>query len=105
MANIPGHHWQDLKRELMEKWHELTENDLDSTLGNKNSIISLIEKKVGLAMDEASEKFAEMASHYRLYDEPEEQEPTPTEQKKERVLEINPRKPGDKDSTPRDQRH
>lgn len=103
MAQLPGHNWQELKRELMERWNELTEHDLDRTLGNKNSIISLIEKKVGLAMDEASEKFAEMASHYRLYNEPEEEEPPkPAEPRKEKIWEVNPPHKEDKDTKPRD---
>jgi hypothetical protein len=93
MAHLPGHAWQDLKKELMEKWHELTENDLDSTRGNTHSIVDLLEKKVGMRIEEASERFAEIASHYHLYDEPEEEESSPDKAKDERVFELSPEKP------------
>lgn len=94
--------WTELKRELMEKWHELTERDLDSTRGHSESIIGLLERKIGLAIDEASEKFAEIASHYHLYDEPEEEKPILTAEKKERVLELKPKKPANRDRKPKD---
>ncbi|WP_413568257.1 transcriptional regulator [Bdellovibrio sp. HCB117] len=99
-THLPG--WTDLKRELMEKWHELKERDLEETRGNAQSIVDLLEKKVGLAMDEASEKFAEIASHYHLYDEPEEHPEDLTKDKKERVLELKPKKPANRDRKPKD---
>ncbi|KYG67829.1 transcriptional regulator [Bdellovibrio bacteriovorus] len=99
-THLPG--WTDLKRELMEKWHELKERDLEETRGNAQSIVDLLEKKVGLAMDEASEKFAEIASHYHLYDEPEERPEDLTKDKKERVLELKPKKPANRDRKPKD---
>ncbi|WP_373997796.1 transcriptional regulator [Bdellovibrio bacteriovorus] len=86
----------------MEKWHELKERDLEETRGNAQSIVDLLEKKVGLAMDEASEKFAEIASHYHLYDEPEERPEDLTKDKKERVLELKPKKPANRDRKPKD---
>jgi|GEM_PF-1374738 hypothetical protein len=105
MAYIPGHRWQELKRELMEKWHELSDSELDETHGNVNSITDLLEKKLGLAFEEASRKMQEMTSHYHLYDEPEEDE-TEVENKKpikERILELNPQKqPADRPAKPRD---
>lgn len=94
--------WTDLKRELMQKWHELSEHELDSTRGRAQSIVDLIEKKVGLAFDEASEKFLEIASHYHLYDEPQELPPKITEEKKERILELRPKKPANRDRKPKE---
>lgn len=102
MANLPGHGWTELKRELMEKWHELTENDLEKTRGNSESIVELLEKKVGMAIDDASEKFAEIASHYHLYDEPEEKPVKISKEKKEKVLELSPKKPANRDRKPKD---
>ena len=100
-AHIPGHGWKDLKQELMEKWHELTENDLEKTRGNSRSIVDLLEKKVGMRIEEASEKFAEIASHYHLYDEPEEESEHPTKEKSERVLELTPKKESPPDLKPK----
>ncbi|UOF01564.1 transcriptional regulator [Bdellovibrio reynosensis] len=102
MATHLPPHWTDLKRELMEKWHELTERDLERTRGHSESIVELIEKKVGLAIDEASERFSEIASRYHLYDEPEETKPVLTEEKKERVLELKPKKPANRDRKPKE---
>lgn len=96
--------WQDLKRELMTKWRELTENDLEKTKGNVQSIVDLLERKVGVALEEASEKVAEMASRYRLYEEPKEKPTKVTEAKKERVMELKPKAPANKDRKPKDSR-
>lgn len=100
-AHIPGHGWKDLKQELMEKWHELTENDLEKTRGNYRSIVDLLEKKVGMRIEEASEKFEKIASHYHLYDEPEEEPDNATKPKSERVLELNPKKETPPDLKPK----
>lgn len=93
MAIHPGQGWRDLKRELMSKWHELTENDLESTGGEKRSIIDLLERKVGMRIEDASEHFEEMAERYHLYDEPHEAPAKPTGEKTEKVLELSPKKP------------
>ncbi|MBO9667445.1 MAG: transcriptional regulator [Bdellovibrio sp.] len=85
----------------MEKWHELTENDLDSTGGKSSSIVDLLERKVGMRIEDASEKFAEIASHYHLYEEPEEETPPPPEDKKERVMELTPKKETPPDILPK----
>lgn len=101
MANFPGNAWQDLKKELMEKWHELTENELDSTRGNTHGILDLLEKKVGMRIEEASERFAEIASHYHLYDEPEERKATPIKPEGERVMELKPDRSNRPDVNPK----
>lgn len=98
---IDPHGWRDLKRELLSKWRELSENDLEKTKGNSRSIITLLEQKVGLAIDEASEKFAEIASHYHLYNEPQERPEKVPEEKKERVMELRPKPPANRDRKPK----
>ena len=90
---LPNQKWAEFKRELVTRWQELTENDLEQTQGDSRSIIDLLERKVGLAMDEASEKFSELASHYHLYDEPEEEPEDTIHHRKERVLELKPKQP------------
>ncbi len=101
MAMIPGEKWTDLKKELVNRWHELSENDLEKTQGNSESVIELLEKKLGLAFEEASEKFSEMASHYQLYDEPEEKPEDVIAEKRERVLELSPKAPANMDRKPK----
>ncbi|QDK39788.1 transcriptional regulator [Bdellovibrio sp. NC01] len=74
----------------MSKWHELTENDIDSTQGSKASLMDLLERKIGMKIEDASERIEEMAERYHLYEEPEETQRELSKQKKERVLELSP---------------
>lgn len=60
---------------------------------------------MGLAFEEASEKFAEIASRYRVYEEPQETTPQLTQEKKERVLELKPKRPANRDRKPKDNFH
>lgn len=104
-THLPPHKWVELKRELMERWHELTEHDLESTKGHHQSIVDLIEKKVGMAIEDASERFAEIASHYHLYDEPTEKPLNIPKEKKERILELKQKKPANRDRKPKNNFH
>jgi hypothetical protein len=63
--------------------------------------VGLLEKKLGMAFEEASQKMSEMASHYHLYDEPEEQSEDLIEEKREKVLELCPKAPANKDRKPK----
>lgn len=103
MASFQSPSWTELKKELMQKWHQLTEHEIDHTRGDRRSLADLLERKVGLAIEEASEKVAEMASHYHLYDEPEENVKVKEleEEKHERVLELMPKAPANKDRKPK----
>lgn len=102
---IPGNKWTELKKELMQRWNELSENEIEQTRGKVQSIVDLLENKVGLAIDEASEKFWEIASRYHIYEEPKEQKPTLSPEKKERILELKPKPPANKDRKPKDDFH
>lgn len=101
MAYIPGEPWRNLKKELITRWSELTEEDLEGTRGESRSVIELLENKLGMAFDEASQKFSEMASRYKLYDEPKEA-PTDATDKRERILELRPKAPARRDPKPKD---
>lgn len=101
-SDLNGPRWQELKRELMQRWRELSEHDLENTKGNAQSIVDLLERKVGMAIEEASERFEEIASHYHLYDEPEEKPVAPEKEKPERVMELKPKNPNPKDRKPKD---
>lgn len=91
MTNLPGHGWKALKQELMTKWHELTEHEIESTHGERRSLAELLEQKVGLKIEEASERIEEMAERFNLYDEPKERPAEIAKEKKERVLNVNPK--------------
>ena len=68
-------HWKSFKKDVMDHWQGLTDDDIEKTQGNKASLLSLIEKKLGLEMNQVSGKMDEMTSHYHLYDEPVGQDP------------------------------
>ncbi|HEX7673206.1 MAG TPA: transcriptional regulator [Bdellovibrio sp.] len=102
MATIPGHGWRDFKKELMEKWHELTENDIERTGGERRSLMDLLERKVGMKIEDASEHIEQMAERYHLYDEPEESKADIVrKENEERVLEINPKAPKERNFKPK----
>lgn len=102
MTNLPSHGWRDLKRELMSRWHELTEHEIESTKGERVSLAELLERKVGMKIEEASERIEEMAERFHLYDEPKETKPEATKDKKERILELTPQPPKDQSLKPKD---
>jgi hypothetical protein len=99
---IPSPLWAEFKREMLQRWSEITEHELEDTEGRVSTITDLVEQKVGLAFEDASRKIAEMTARYHLYDEPEEEPAQITEQKKERVLELRPKKPANRDRKPKD---
>lgn len=101
-THIPGNKWREVKQELLTRWQELNEKDVDRTRGNVQSIVDLLENKVGMAIEDASERFAEIASRYHLYDEPEEAPHDMSKEKRERILELNPKKPANRDRKPKD---
>lgn len=105
MKNNPYNGWHDLKREIISRWQEITENDILRIKNERRSIIDLLEKKVGMKFEEASQFFEEMAERFHLYDEPKYHEAPTTKAKKEKVLELSPKRPSDKDLKPKDEFH
>ena len=102
---IPDQKWAEFKKEMMERWHELTERDLERTQGRTQSLIFMLEEKLGIAFEEGSRRIAELAERYRLHEEPKEQSPSLSAEKKERVLELRPKKPANRDRKPKDDFH
>lgn len=68
-------HWKSFKKDMMEHWKGLTDEDIEKTQGNKESLLGLLERKLGLELNQVSGKMDEMTSHYHLYDEPVDQNP------------------------------
>jgi len=90
MVHLGSHGWKDVKKELMQKWHELTENDLDKTRGERRSLMDLLERKIGMPIEEASEHIEQIAERYHLFEEPHEA-PTPTPRNpEEKIFELSP---------------
>jgi uncharacterized protein YjbJ (UPF0337 family) len=56
--------WTEIKGEIKKKWGQLTENDIDSTKGNFQSLVGLLEQKLGIKKDEASQHLKDMQARY-----------------------------------------
>ena len=52
--------WKEIKGEVMKTWGELTDDEVDRTQGNTQSLIGLLEQKFGMAKDEASRKINDL---------------------------------------------
>lgn len=48
--------WKEIKGEIRKAWGELTDDQLEQTKGNMESISGLIQQKFGLSKEQASEK-------------------------------------------------
>ena len=48
--------WQEIKGEIRTKWGKLTDDDLEATKGNLESIAGLIHQRYGDAKEAVSEK-------------------------------------------------
>lgn len=65
---VKPEHWPALKADLKKKWNQLSDAELDQTEGKEHSLLSLLERKLGMELDKAGEKLDEMTSHYQLAD-------------------------------------
>ncbi|MFO0788261.1 MAG: CsbD family protein [Pirellulales bacterium] len=45
--------WKQIRGKIREKWGELTDDDLDRIEGQRDQLLGAVEKKYGLARDEA----------------------------------------------------
>ncbi len=97
--------WLELKKEILSRWHEITENDILKVRNERQSIIELLEKNVGLKIDEAARYFEEMASRFHLYEEPKDEKQPMDKDKKESPRELTPKIPADRDLKPKDDFH
>lgn len=48
--------WREIKGEVQKAWGELTEDEVNKTEGNAQSLIGLLQQKFGYAKEEATEK-------------------------------------------------
>ncbi len=62
MEMISKAKWNDVKTDLMKAWSDLTHDELDLTGGNVQSVVTLLQKKFGMAREEAATKLMELAA-------------------------------------------
>lgn len=57
--------WTQFKGKVREQWGKITEDDLDVVAGKRDQLLGVIQKRYGVAKDEAErqvEKFADTCS-------------------------------------------
>lgn len=57
--------WREIKGEVKKAWGELTENEIDRTEGNTQSLIGLLQQKFGYAKEEAQSKIDSLIEKYQ----------------------------------------
>lgn len=56
--------WKEIKGEIRKAWGELTDDQLEQTKGNMESISGLIQQKFGLTKEQASQKLNSVYSKF-----------------------------------------
>jgi uncharacterized protein YjbJ (UPF0337 family) len=51
--------WKQLKGRVRAKWGELTDNDLDVAVGNRDFLVGKLQERYGIARDKAEERVRE----------------------------------------------
>ncbi len=57
--------WKEVKGEVVKKWGELTDSDLDRTEGNAESLVGVIQQKFGMKKEEVHEQLTDIAAKWR----------------------------------------
>lgn len=57
--------WTEIKGEMKKKWGQLTENDLETTKGNAESLVGLVQQKLGVKKEEAQKHLSDLAGSWR----------------------------------------
>jgi uncharacterized protein YjbJ (UPF0337 family) len=56
--------WKQIKGKVREQWGKLTDDELDVVAGKRDQLAGLIQKKYGIAKDEAERQVDDFASTY-----------------------------------------
>ena len=57
--------WTEIKGEINKKWGELTDSELEKTKGNAESLVGLVQQKLGVKKEEAHTHLSELAGRWR----------------------------------------
>lgn len=66
--NVLSGKWKEVKGEMRKAWGDLTDDEIEKTKGNKDSILGLLQQKFGYAQEEASQRFDSLLSRFNLDD-------------------------------------
>jgi len=56
--------WNEIKGDIKRKWSQLTDNDLDATKGNFQSLVGVIQQKLGTSKDDVSQSLREITQRW-----------------------------------------
>ncbi len=62
MQNVITSKWSEIKTEVMKAWADISHAEIEGTNGNLQDVISLVQKKLGVAREEAATKLMELAA-------------------------------------------
>lgn len=54
--------WKQFRRKIKEQWGELTDDDLDRIEGQRDQVLGAVQKKYGIAREEAERQMQEFES-------------------------------------------
>lgn len=58
--------WKEMRGQVKEWWGELTDDDLDRTMGKKDQLVGLLQKKYGYSKEHAQEEFNQRLESAKL---------------------------------------
>jgi uncharacterized protein YjbJ (UPF0337 family) len=62
VENLFAGKWADIKGEVMKAWSSISQEELDSTGGSLQAVVTLVQDKFGLAREEAATRLMELAA-------------------------------------------
>lgn len=58
--------WTELKGEIRKMWGSLSDDDIEKTKGNVQSLAGIVQQKYGYAKDSVADKLNELYDHYKF---------------------------------------
>lgn len=63
--NIISGKWKEIKGDIMKTWGKLTDDEVEESKGNLTKLAGTIQKKFGLAQEEAAAKLNRIVDKYK----------------------------------------
>ncbi len=58
--------WTELKGEIRKMWGSLSDDDIERTKGNVQSLAGIVQQKYGYAKDSVADKLNELYEHFQF---------------------------------------
>jgi len=55
--------WKQFRGKVQEKWGDLTDDDLDRIEGKRDQLLGAVQKRYGVAREEAEKQVADFEAH------------------------------------------